>query len=85
MSKLKAFADNNMNVTSILKFVCEQVENITENEKNASYKRFIHFPQFFLRVVQTQDCKGIKLVDSIVVNSAFYIISDIIHVLCGFH
>ena len=38
-SKLKAFADNKINVTEKLKFVLGRVENIVGKEENAGYQR----------------------------------------------
>ena len=56
-SKLKAFADDKINVTDILKVVLGQVENIVgEGEQH-----FLLFPQcfqkfFFSKVVKSRDC-----------------------------
>ena len=46
-SKLKAFADNKINVTELLKLVLGMVENIVEKEENAGYQHFLLFPQCF--------------------------------------
>ena len=46
-SKLKAFADNKINVAEILKFVLKRAENIVEEGENAGYKHFLLFPQCF--------------------------------------
>ena len=56
-SKLKAFADNNLNVNEKLKIVLGRVENIVGKRLNA----FSPFPTmfakgFFLRVVKSRDC-----------------------------
>ena len=46
-SKLKAFADNILNVASIVIFVFDLVENIERKGENAGYQRFLLFPQCF--------------------------------------
>ena len=46
-SKLRAFANNKMNVNKNLKFVLERVENIVEKGENAGYQHFLLFPQCF--------------------------------------
>ena len=40
-SKLKAFADNKVNVISRLKFALGKVENIVEKEENAGNQHFL--------------------------------------------
>ena len=61
LSKLKAFADNNLNVYQKLKFAFERVENIVGKGENAGYQHFLLFPQYFQkasfsRVVKSRDC-----------------------------
>ena len=46
-SKLKAFAEDKINVTEKLKFVSDRVETLLEKEKNAGYRHFLLFPQCF--------------------------------------
>ena len=46
-SKLKAFADEKINVIEKLKFVLERVENIVGEGENAAYHHFLVFPQCF--------------------------------------
>ena len=48
-SKMKAFADNKMNVdlTEKLKFVLGRVENIVGKRETTAYKHFLLFPQCF--------------------------------------
>ena len=46
-SKLKAFADNKINVTQKLKFVSERTENILGKGENAGYQHFLLFPKCF--------------------------------------
>ena len=59
-SKLKAFADDKINVTEKVKFVVESVENVAGKEENAGYQHFLLFPQFFpkflSRVIKGRDC-----------------------------
>ena len=45
--KLKAFADDNINVTEELKFVLSRLENSVEKGENAGYQHFLLFPQCF--------------------------------------
>ena len=46
-SKLKAFADDKINVTEKLKFLLQRVENIVGKGENAGHKHFLLFPQCF--------------------------------------
>ena len=46
-SKLKAFADNKLNVTEKLKFVFGKVEKIVGKGENAGYQHFLLFQQCF--------------------------------------
>ena len=46
-SKLKAFADDQINVTEKRKFGLGRVENIAGKGENAGYQHFLLFPQFF--------------------------------------
>ena len=45
--KLKAFADDKINVTEKLKFVLQRVENIVGKGENTSYQPFLHIRQCF--------------------------------------
>ena len=47
-SKLKAFADDRINVNQKLKFDLGRVENIAGKGRNAGYQHFLLFPQCFL-------------------------------------
>ena len=47
LSKFKAFADDNLNVALIAKYVCGGVENELKKEENAGYQHFLLFPQCF--------------------------------------
>ena len=60
-SKLKAFADDKMNVRRNFKLVLGREENIVGNGENAGYQYFLIFPQcfqkcFFCRVVKSRHC-----------------------------
>ena len=46
-SKLKAFAEDKMNVTLKQKFFLGWVENIVGKGENAGYQHFLLFPQYF--------------------------------------
>ena len=46
-SKLKAFADDKINVTQTLKFALERIENMVGKEENAGYQHFLLFLQCF--------------------------------------
>ena len=48
-SKMKAFADDKINVTEKLKFVFGRVGIIVGKGENADYQRFLRFPQCFLK------------------------------------
>ena len=45
MTKLKAFADNKLNVAKINISLCDRVENTVGKEENAGYQHFLLFPQ----------------------------------------
>ena len=50
LSKLKAFADDNSNVTKMTKFAGDSLENIVGKGDNAGYQHFLLFQQFFLKL-----------------------------------
>ena len=56
-SKLKAFADDKINVNQKLNFVLGRVENIVGNGEIAHYKQFLLFPSVFERLL-LQTCKN---------------------------
>ena len=57
-SKLKAFADDKINMTENLKFVLGRLENIVETEgENAGYQHFLLFPQCLQKVSDTGSSK----------------------------
>ena len=47
MSKMKAFADDNLYVYQKLKFALGRVENILGKGENAGYQHFLLFPHCF--------------------------------------
>ena len=47
MTKLKAFADDKINVTEKQKFFSGWLENIVGKGENAGHQHFLHFPQCF--------------------------------------
>ena len=49
-SKLKAFADDKINLNEISKIVLGRVENIVGKGENAGYQHFLLFPQYFRKV-----------------------------------
>ena len=51
-AKLKAFANNKINVTEILKFALERVENIMGKGENPGYQHVLLLPQCFQKVFQ---------------------------------
>ena len=60
-SRLKACADDNINVTKKLILVLGRVENIMGKGENTGYQHFLLFPQcfskgFLYRVVKSRDC-----------------------------
>ena len=61
-SKLKAIADDKINVTEKIKFVLRRVENIVEKGENAGYQYFFLFQQCFqkvscFKVIKSRACK----------------------------
>ena len=57
LSKLKAFADDKINVTEKLKFVLGRVENFVGKGENAGYQHFLLFLQCFQKVSFTGSLK----------------------------
>ena len=52
-SKLKALADDKINLSEKLKFVLERVENIVGKGENAGYQYFLLYPKCFQKVSYT--------------------------------
>ena len=46
-SKLKAFADDSINVNKKFQFILERIENIVGKGENAGYQHFLLYPQCF--------------------------------------
>ena len=57
LSKLKAFADDKINVTEKLKVVLERVETWWEKGENAGYQHFLLILQCFQKVSYTGSFK----------------------------
>ena len=57
MSKLKAFADDKINVTEKLKIVLRRVEHVVEIVENAGYQNFSLIPQCFQKASYTGSLK----------------------------
>ena len=61
LSKLKAFADDNLNMNQKLKFAMGRVENIVGKGENAGYQHFLLFPQCFQKASSSGSLKvGIR-------------------------
>ena len=61
-SKLKAFANDKINVTEKLNFVFARIQNIVGKQENAGYQHFLLFSQvLFPKVVTSLDCAVKKL------------------------
>ena len=61
LPKMKAFADDKLNVIENIKVVFHRIENIAGKEENAGYQHFLLFPQcfqkaFFLQCVKSRLC-----------------------------
>ena len=50
-SKLKALADDKINVAQKLKFVSGRIENIVGKGENVGYQHFLLFPTMFSKVL----------------------------------
>ena len=58
-SKLKAFADDKINVTKMIISVFDRVENIVGKGENAGYQHFLLFPQCFGKASFPGTSKGV--------------------------
>ena len=56
-SNLKAFAEDEINVTEKLKFVLGRAENIVEKGENAGYQHFLLSPQCFQKATSLGSLK----------------------------
>ena len=59
LSKLKAFADDKIDITYMIISVFDRVENIVEKGENAGYQHFLLFPQSFQKTSFSGTSKGI--------------------------
>ena len=50
MTKLKAFADDEINIAKLMIHVFDRVENIVGKGENAGHQHFLLFPQCFQKV-----------------------------------
>ena len=59
-SKLKAFADDQINAAAKLKFVSRRIEKVVRKGENAGHQHFLLFHnvliRFFLRICESPDC-----------------------------
>ena len=58
-SKLKAFADDNLNVAKIMISLYDRVENIVGKGENAGNQHFLLFPQCFQKASFPEASKGV--------------------------
>ena len=65
-SKLKAFADNNLNVAKLTVSVFDRAENIVGKEENADCQHFLIFPQCFRKA----SCTGLLKVGAVLKSSS---------------
>ena len=60
MTKLKAFADDRLNIIKMMISLFDRVENTAGKGENAGYQHFLLFPvfskAFFLKVDKSLDC-----------------------------
>ena len=87
-SKLKALADDKIDVTEKLKFVLGRVENTVVKGENAGYQHFLNSPQCFqkvsfLGVVKSRDCV-VKRVENIVGKGEMLVMSPFLSSHNGF-
>ena len=59
LPKLKAFADDKLNVTQDIRVVFRRIENIVGKEENAGYQHFLLFPQCFQKAFSSSASKVI--------------------------
>ena len=61
LSKLKAFADDKLNVTHNIKVVFLRIENIVGKEENAGYQHYLLFPQCFQKAFSSSAAKVVNV------------------------
>ena len=59
--KMKALADDKVNIAEIIISLSNRVENIVRKGENAGFQHFSHFPTMFskalfFRIVKSRDC-----------------------------
>ena len=57
LPKLKAFADDKLNVTQNVNVVFHRIQNIMGKEENAGYQHFFLFPQCFQKAFSSSASK----------------------------
>ena len=57
LPKLKAFAEDNSNVTQNIRVVFHKIENIVGKAENAGYLHFLLFPQCFQKAFSSSASK----------------------------
>ena len=57
LSKLKAFADDKLNIIQNIEVVFHSIENIVGKEENAGYQHFLLFPQCFQKAYSSSASK----------------------------
>ena len=71
-SKLKAFADDKIDVTKTLKFGLGRVENIVGKGENDGYLHFFLFPQYFQKAFYTGSLKVLIVWQRVNSNTSLY-------------
>ena len=74
LPKLKAFADDKLNVTQNIKGVFHRIENIVGKEENAGYQHFLLFPQFFEKAFSSRVSKVVivwEKVNQVLLSNGF--------------
>ena len=62
LPKLKAFADDKLNVTQNVKVVFHRIESIVGKEENAGYQHFLLFPQCFQKAFSSSASKVVIVI-----------------------
>ena len=57
LPKLRAFADDKLNITQNIRVVFHRMENIVGKEENAGYQHFLLFPQCFQKAFSSRVSK----------------------------
>ena len=51
LSKMTAFAEDDLDAAQIMRFFFDRVENIVQKGENADYQHFLLFSQYFISLV----------------------------------